>query len=47
MEQMAKLSVFIFALLTRTNYSCEFIIKTLKNASKFAEYFKMHLKCIF
>ena len=42
MEQMAKLNVFIFALLAWTDYSHEFIIKYIKNASKFAKYFKIN-----
>ena len=47
MEQLTKLLVFIFALLAWTNYGSEFIIKNIKNASKFAKYVKMHLKCTF
>ena len=46
LEQMAKLSVFIFALLAWTDCSCESIIIIIKS-SKFPEYFKMHFKmCI-
>ena len=41
MEQMVKLSVFIYALLTWIDCSHEFIIKKIKNTSKFAKYLKM------
>ena len=45
LEQLAKLSMSIFALLAWTDCSREFIIKNIKNASKFAEYFKCIFKC--
>ena len=45
MEQMAKLSVFIVALLAWIDSSREFIIKkNTKNASNFFEYFKNSFK---
>ena len=43
MEQLAKLHMSIFILLTWIDCTSEFMIKNIKNASKFVEYFK----CIF
>ena len=43
MEQMAKLSVFIFALLAWVDCSCEFIIKNIKKPQNLPSI----LKCVF
>ena len=43
MEQLTKLHMSIFDLLAWTNYSSKFIITNIKDASKFAKYFKMHI----
>jgi hypothetical protein len=47
MEQLMKLRVPIVALLAWIDCSSEFIIKNIKNTSKFVEYFKCILNYIF